>query len=398
MSTDTFLIEQDIEKLKRKVKNTTPSLPNNTIALIGDSITNLNGKGDDISSNGPTEYWVSALGYFSWANMLLNQRLKLVKQAGVTGNTTTQMLARLQTDIIDYNPGYCIVLGGTNDVASLDVETTKSNLLAIYKKLSNNGIKVIGCTIPQRTDSATWKTKIIEINNYIRSLSGVLKNFIVCDFYKAITSPANDTWFANNTTDGIHPIVSGAYNMGVELYETLDTILPLRPIFSGTNINDIKNPIANPYLLGGTTNASNWEVNTSANIVANKVAREKGLEWQQVENVSAGALAISVQGATTTGFTVGQRVSGYVEFELDAGATAIDYYNAHILTLNSSNGIITQSHGLDGWVIGYPQDITKGIIYIPRFIIPEGTAKLVINFKAKLIGKIRIGRTRMIVE
>lgn len=87
-----------------------------TWICFGDSIT---------EGNGPIP------GYFALASVLSGQQLRLVRNAGIGGNTTAQMLARVQADVVAYAPAYCIVLGGTND-SSVAVSVTQANLTAIY--------------------------------------------------------------------------------------------------------------------------------------------------------------------------------------------------------------------------------------------------------------------------
>ena len=89
-----------------------------------------------------------AEGYFTWANILLGQRFVLLNNAGIGGNTTSQMLTRLKKDVLDYKPSYAFVLGGINDIIqSVSAETIVANLDQIYKELLRNGIIVLASKI-----------------------------------------------------------------------------------------------------------------------------------------------------------------------------------------------------------------------------------------------------------
>ena len=43
-------------------------------------------------------------------------RLRLAHNAGIPGNLTSEMLARLNKDVFAYNPSVLFILGGTNDL------------------------------------------------------------------------------------------------------------------------------------------------------------------------------------------------------------------------------------------------------------------------------------------
>ena len=403
MSDETFFIEQDIDKLGRKVSKI-QVVPSNTVIPFGDSITAMNGKGDDIYNNLDAgqiveEYILSAKGYLTWANVLLNQRLKVLYNAGISGNTTTQMLARIQTDVINKTPSYCIVLGGTNDItAGTDISVIKSNLLTMYKMLINSGITVVACTLLPRAITG-YRPSIININNFIRSLRSTLKNFIVCDWYEDTASPVDDNWFAGFSDDGLHPNVKCAYAMGKRLYTTLKDIIPVNPIFTGSNTNDATAIFPNTYLLGGSTKATDWNIPTTATVIASKVARANGLEWQQIENTGATATSVKINKTiNSTKFVIGTKVSAYVEYEIDASATSITSCTAFISTWTLGGSMISSTTGLGGYLTDFVPTPTSGIIYIPRFTIPVGTGTLDIAVQSTLIGKFRVGRIRVIVE
>ena len=395
-------IEQKIDKQGRQVRKIA-TYPTNTIIPFGDSISAMNGKGDDIYNNldaGQTmeEYIVGAKGYLTWANILLNQRLKVLYNAGVSGNTTAQMLARIQTDVINKRPSYCVILGGTNDLSqNVPIETIKNNLLTMYKMLIGSGITVIACTLTPRIITA-YRPSIININNFIRSLRSTLKNFIVCDWYEDVASPVDDNWFAGFSDDGLHPIVKSAFVMGKRLYTVLKDIVPVNPIFAGSNTNDATAIFPNMYLLGGATSATGWNLPTTATVIASKVARTNGLEWQQIENTGATATSVKINKTINLPqFVVGTKVSAYLEYEIDASATSITSCSATISSWKSGN-MINSSTGLGGYITDFVPTPTSGIIYIPRFTIPVVTGNLDITVQATLIGKFRIGRIRVIVE
>ena len=73
-----------------------------------------------------------------------------VVNAGVSGNTTTDGLARL-SEVLRYKPRITIVeFGGNDGLRGLPVETTRANLEQIIQMLQSAGSKVVlaGMTLP----------------------------------------------------------------------------------------------------------------------------------------------------------------------------------------------------------------------------------------------------------
>jgi lysophospholipase L1-like esterase len=68
---------------------------------------------------------------------------------GISGQTTSQMLARLYADVIDLKPAALIILAGTNDIARntgpVTLKMIGDNLRAMTELAQLHGIKVIFC-------------------------------------------------------------------------------------------------------------------------------------------------------------------------------------------------------------------------------------------------------------
>lgn len=126
------------------------SSPQNTIVLLGDSITNQNNVNQHLSDR----------GYFTWANILLGQAFKVLYNAGIGGQRTDQFLTRLVSDVFAYKPAWCFVLGGTNDIVQgRDADTIFANLTAIYQRLQAANIRVIASTVPPSVGMDTTAKK-----------------------------------------------------------------------------------------------------------------------------------------------------------------------------------------------------------------------------------------------
>lgn len=366
----------------------------NTFVIDGDSIAKQNSF-SDISTN-----LLSSNGFFTWANVLLNNRMKLIANNGVGGDRTDQLLARLQSSI-DLKPKFIIINIGKNDISqNIDVALIKSNLLEIYNRITKAGILcIMNNIIPYGTYNSLQVQNIFSVNEYLFNLQSEKDNLIIVDMYSAIVNPSSDISRANLlNTDNVHPSAQGAYFMGVALSYALDKYLPSVNLWQGSNGLASQQLSLNPYLLGGETIATSWTFFVSNGIgVASKLLRDNGLEWQQIEMTTYGEF--SIYQSIPNNLIVGKKYKFIVEYEIDETATEIDSYIIELQAKNSSNVAIFSSRGLDissSITIRFPQKVTMGVIETSWVEITPDTFRIVPYIRAKLLGKIRFGRTRLL--
>jgi len=176
--------------------------------------------GDSITNFGYYETQLNSLIGNNW----------IVANYGVSGNTTTQMLARFQQQII--NPGcvdYVIIMGGVNDLAASATATAiEANLQAMYDMAHNAGIKVIAMTVTPWKGSASWTSgKQIEqdaLNAWI--LANPTNVDYVIDAYTQLVDPdvAYTLLPAYNSGDSIHPNQTGLNVLGTYIYNQITFI------------------------------------------------------------------------------------------------------------------------------------------------------------------------------
>ncbi|MBT0767644.1 hypothetical protein KIH74_01825 [Kineosporia sp. J2-2] len=127
------------------------------------------------------------------------------RDAGVRGDTTTGMLERLQTDVLDLEPDAVTIMAGTNDML-YGYSTVKSmrNIDELVTRVQASGATVVLCTISPR--NATPK-QALALNVAIRKYA---KNHKVAllDVYPLLGN-ANGTFKKGLTNDGVHPNVKG---------------------------------------------------------------------------------------------------------------------------------------------------------------------------------------------
>jgi lysophospholipase L1-like esterase len=139
-----------------------------------------------------------------------------IANAGVGGNTTLQLLARFQSDVLDENPKVLILEGGVND---LDREwppaDVANNMAAMIIKAQAAGIRVVLV--------ACLPTKYPHIKSaeYNVELKLVAQTYGVTfvDTYSPFMD--GDTFRIDLTVDGVHPNQAG-YQV---LWETLKPYL-----------------------------------------------------------------------------------------------------------------------------------------------------------------------------
>ena len=185
----------------------------NQVYILGDSLT----VGFGSSGSNVVDKLSSMLGY-AWE----------VRNRGVGRNTTAQMFARLDRDVlVPHNAKYVIVWGGTNDVyQNVPPGETESNLQAIYTALHNEGIKVVSVNIPPSKLSPTWTQKkqdiIDEVNAWIANSAQNI-DFKV-DIYKALENPdAEDSLLPiYHGGDFLHLNELGYFFVGESIYKAVN--------------------------------------------------------------------------------------------------------------------------------------------------------------------------------
>jgi acyl-CoA thioesterase I len=114
-------------------KPSTPAAPlpeAQQVVFMGDSI---------------TQFWPSLPGF----------------NAGIAGETTAQMLARFQHDVLDRHPSVVVIQGGTNDVYRPGVASTE-NVVRMAEMAATAGACVILGTVPPVFVSTNLLTVAVE--------------------------------------------------------------------------------------------------------------------------------------------------------------------------------------------------------------------------------------------
>ena len=108
---------------------------------------------------------------------------------GISGQNTTQMLARFDKDVVALAPQAVVIMAGTNDLAQgVTKEGIVANIAAMAEMADAAGIKVVLCTVTpcnSNYSALTPKNKgphIIELNQMLKNYSDS-KGFTWCDYW-----------------------------------------------------------------------------------------------------------------------------------------------------------------------------------------------------------------------
>lgn len=282
----------------------TQGLPAHTAVAIGDSITAGSGANYDDS-------------YLTWAEGLSGGRIKVVKNAGVSGNTTQQMIDRFVADVVPMGASILIELGGINDFnAGATVDSVFSNRKAIWDMALSVGMRVIaGTVMPLASGHASYSAanqqKYLTLNRRIREYCRVTNGMEFFDSAKAVTDALSTTGQPASgmlKSDNIHPSPKGARAIGAELAAVVTQIAPPSDVLpsscADSRLVDAANPqrIDNPTFVQGTggsllagasgTVAQYWNAgasNGSPTSVASIVSRSDGRGNNQRLVVTASA-------------------------------------------------------------------------------------------------------------
>jgi lysophospholipase L1-like esterase len=162
-------------------------------------------------------------GYFPYANQTLNNAFVWMRNAGISGDTTAQMLARLAYDVLYLRPAWVSALGGVNDItAGTASATTIANLTAIYDQVLAAGATVIACVVLPTTsfNTAPRKAGVDAINTAIRAYADSHADVVLVDWWASWSDPDEETGnggynpLATLTVDGKHPSAAGAAILG----------------------------------------------------------------------------------------------------------------------------------------------------------------------------------------
>lgn len=344
-----------------------------TIIPLGDSITQS-------SSTFASGLWQFGQGYAELAIWQSGSRYQLIRNAGIGGNTTAQMLSRLQADVIAYAPDVCLFMGGTNDLlagmSNAAYASLFNNIEAIVLRLLAAGILPVIVTPPAK-DAAVAETKNAQWFYYALAQYYGLP---LIDMYRATVNADTGSYAAGNSSDGTHPIAAGITKMVAAATPVLSNLAsafcpPYMAAVSETVYNGFSNLIRNGAFAKVTTppTPDAWTVNAT-NATPTVVAAsfpDTGNVFNYNKTSAGGVYMLSGGAPSVAG-------GGFV-------AGDVLHFAAHLNVSGlSPASALGFSFGMDRDAGGFAR-ITNSVqngdlAFSHQFTVPAGTANLTPNF------------------
>jgi lysophospholipase L1-like esterase len=139
---------------------------------------------------------------------------------GISGQITSEMLARMKADVMDLHPAAMIILGGTNDLArGIPLTAIENNYLMIADLAAANKIKVIFASVLPVSDyhkeenPANERTPgrppvfIKALNDWLESFCSQ-RGYTYLNYFGAVVDSAGQ-FISDMSDDGLHPNSKG---------------------------------------------------------------------------------------------------------------------------------------------------------------------------------------------
>lgn len=366
-----------------------------TIIFIGDSLTEQGGMIAAAPQIKPYSAW-------PWAMAMLGQRLRVLKNAGIGGQTTTEILTRFDTDVVDLQPEWVHILAGTNNMGSA-LAQAKTDILAMLDKANAAGIKVLLGTIPPRISASytgASKANTLEFNRWIVAISRTRANIILVDYFSALSD--NDGKFRgtiagrNPTSDGVHLSAMGGYISALVLAAALRPFTVANyPYLPRVGDGQLLN---NSDFFDGSANSSptSWTVGGAVSGWS-QVQRPElpSHPWKQLV-IANGAGTVTLSGNSpvgSNGLAIGDSVCAFIEYELtgldQAAATGQQAFHIAIRMWNGTSYFSTLASMED---YNSPNLDRSGALFVPEFVIPPTTTVVTLVVTMVGGGTYRLGR------
>lgn len=385
--------------------------------LFGDSITARNGPGA-AGAGAETTAYNDSCGWFHWANTFLGKPFEMTKNAGVGGDTTTQMLARI-TDITSVagEGAWLFGMAGVNDRAAANPTQTIANLKAIFTAAFDAGYeRIVWGTIWPDTNEYTLRYVLDQVNDWLFAYAADTPNFILVNWLDVFVDPNSATSSGSPvpayTTDGLHVSPLGAMALGQYLADIIRPFTPRTGSLISRNSSTIVS--ANPIMAGSVSGLATGFQKTGFAGGAFKMPRYEGRagEWQLLNSTATGTNECYVTVAlvsTPTAFAAGDKLYAELEFETDDDWASCTEFSLRMFATGDEtvdDGIyqvydMMQRSGVTTFG-GNPR---RGVLRTPSLLIPagvtvgaDGQVRAYLKFNG--IGTIRIARfcIRKVVE
>ena len=201
------------------------------VILFGTSLENQNAAGAGVLDPPGPSYAVHGRGWFNWYNAFAGQRCELVRNAGVGGNTSAQMLARIDADVLAYESDWVFMGAPVNDPATgISSAVTIPNMEAILDKLGARRVALLTCGPSENYYvNANNARYMSDVNEWIRAQPSHRPNVVVIDAFKTLADHTTGSPATGMAVDAVHYSDAGATLLGREAARVLEPLIPEVP-------------------------------------------------------------------------------------------------------------------------------------------------------------------------
>lgn len=137
---------------------------------------------------------------------------------GISGQTTAQILARMQQDVVSLKPKYVVILCGINDIAhnpgyAVDIETAIARIKSMCDIARANKIRPVLCTLLP-SSRCYWRPSRGDIFGEVKAFNERLRKLAADEHIKLadyfyLFSDGDATMPAEYSKDTVHPNIDG---------------------------------------------------------------------------------------------------------------------------------------------------------------------------------------------
>ncbi len=381
--------------------------------------------------------WNTDRGWFWWANAMSGWRAEVLNVSGVGGDRSYNLLQRIadiEMGVLPYEPAYCTVMIGVNDLnGDLTSAQVIANLEQIYRILLDANIGVVAMTVlPVTTGhfkagNETHSQAIMAVNEWIRRTATRTPGMYLCDSCAAVVDPTAATFTTLSgmlASDGIHLTAKGARAVGAELAKQLQWICPPNGSLvssnrdsygaSSTNSQLIDNPLFTGS--GGSagtgmsgTIAASWQVERLGGTptgVCSVVARTVVDDGDAIGNnqrvvITAGANNDLVAVRQSTNLISRVSEGDLVVFQCAVKLSSCSNVKSLRVLVQSSDGsLFPAGEALKNSDTTFDQADFAGVFKTPPFRIPPGmtsmTPRVYVTFSGSGGATLDVGRASLI--
>lgn len=303
----------------------------------------------------------SAVIHLNWIPALLKQQFSLTGNFGVSGQNSTQILARVNTALAS-GPAFLAILANVNDVpAGFSTDTSFNNDVAMVQAALRCGVRPILFTDPGAENMTAAQAANFHgtggLNDRLRAYALTDPNIILVDTVPILLQQTSPTilFKTGYSFDGVHLDTPGAFALGQAVATQLRPYLP-----EGNDFDMSDNVVANwnyTTATGGTPGTGNTGVlpasftgvrdnandSTVFSVGASANGQIPAIVGVGTFNNTAGTIGGMRLTQTLAGnpFAPGDKYRCGVQLDVDAGSTNLIDGRSELVTTYTDSSFLT---------------------------------------------------------